>query len=99
MHELSEVPVYLWFILIPILLIQGLWIFQDASKRGEHKWLWGIFGLLNVPSNLLIYLIVTRVILKPNPCQSCGKNVRGNYTYCPHCGGRNERKIWENNIN
>ncbi len=52
-------------VLLPIAIVQGLWIFQDAKKRGEkYYWLWGLFGILNVPSNLLIYLIVTRVIIK-----------------------------------
>lgn len=52
-------------ILIPILLIQSLWIFYDAKKRKEkYYWLWGLFGLLNVPSSLLVYLLVTRVIGK-----------------------------------
>ncbi|GAA0723443.1 hypothetical protein GCM10008905_16060 [Clostridium malenominatum] len=51
-------------ILIPILLLQGLWMFNDAKKRGEKNyWLWGIFGILNTPSNLIIYLIVTRTII------------------------------------
>jgi hypothetical protein len=51
-------------ILVPILLIQSAWIFYDSRKRKEkYYWLWGIFGLLNVPSSLIIYLLVTRVIL------------------------------------
>lgn len=55
----------LLFIVVPILLIQGSWIFYDARKRGEkYYWLWGIFGLLNTPGNLVIYLIVTRIISK-----------------------------------
>lgn len=50
-------------IVIPILIIQGFWIFKDAKKRGEkYYWLWGVFGLLNTPGNLIIYLIITRVI-------------------------------------
>lgn len=50
--------------IIPVLLIQGLWIFKDAKKRGEkYYWLWGIFGLLNIPSNIITYLIVTRIII------------------------------------
>ncbi|MCB2294179.1 sigmaY antisigma factor component [Clostridium algoriphilum] len=52
-------------IVIPILLIQGAWVFCDARRRREkYYWLWGIFALMNTPSNLLIYLLVTRVILK-----------------------------------
>ena len=51
-------------IVIPILLIQGAWVFRDARRRKEkYYWLWGIFALMNTPGNLLIYLLVTRVIL------------------------------------
>lgn len=51
-------------IVIPILLIQGAWVFRDARRRKEkYYWLWGIFALMNTPSNLLIYLLVTRLIL------------------------------------
>lgn len=85
MSELSRIPPYVWMVLLTILLAQSIWIFLDASKHGENKWLWGFFGLLNTPSSLLVYLIVTRVILKPKPCPHCGKNVRGNYVYCPYC--------------
>ena len=52
-------------LVFPILLVQGIWIFKDAKKRGEKNyWLWGLFGILNTPSNLLIYLFMTRVISK-----------------------------------
>ena len=52
-------------ILIPVALIQGAWVFYGARRRKEkYYWLWGIFGLMNIPSSLLIYLLVTRVILK-----------------------------------
>ena len=50
-------------IAVPILLVQGAWVFFDARKRGEkHYWLWGIFALANTPGNLLFYLLVTRII-------------------------------------
>ncbi|MGK0467367.1 hypothetical protein [Clostridium sp.] len=55
----------LLIIVVPILLIQGLWVFYDARRRKEkYYWLWGMFALINTPGNLLIYLLVTRVILK-----------------------------------
>lgn len=58
------VKLLLYLVLAIILLAQGFWIFTDAKKRGEKfYWLWGIFGLLNIPSNLIIYLIVTRIII------------------------------------
>ncbi|MDP4090904.1 MAG: hypothetical protein Q8930_16770, partial [Bacillota bacterium] len=51
-------------IIAPFLILQAAWIFRDARKRGEkYYWLWGLFGLMNVPQSLLIYLIVTRVIV------------------------------------
>lgn len=51
-------------IVVPLLLIQATWIFQDAKKRGDKRyWLWGLFGLMNVPQSIIIYLIVTRIIM------------------------------------
>ena len=51
-------------VIAPFLLIQAIWIFKDAKKRGEKfYWLWGIFGLLNIPESLIVYLVVTRIIM------------------------------------
>lgn len=61
-NELSVIPLPLWILLAAILLTQGIWIYKDAEKRGENKWLWGLFGLLNVPTNLLVYLFITRKV-------------------------------------
>jgi hypothetical protein len=56
--------IVLVIIAIPLLLIQAIWIFQDAKRRGEkYYWLWGLFGLIHVPQSVLIYLIVTRIIM------------------------------------
>jgi len=53
------------FVAVPLLLIQATWIFFDARKRKEkYYWIWGFFGLLNFPSSLIIYLLITRVIMK-----------------------------------
>lgn len=52
-------------IVIPLLFLQALWIFNDAKKRGEkHYFLWGLFGLINIPQSIIIYLIITRIIFK-----------------------------------
>lgn len=60
----TKTLIIILIVVIPLLIIQASWIFQDAKKRGEkHYWLWGIFGLLHIPECLIIYLIVTRVIL------------------------------------
>ena len=56
--------IILMLIVVPLLLTQATWIFLDARKRGEkYYWLWGLFGMINVPQSLIIYLIVTRIIL------------------------------------
>lgn len=68
---------------IPILVIQASWIFFDARKRGENAILWALFGLLNAPSSLIIYLLVTR-IGKRN-CPSCSKVVEKKFNNCPFC--------------
>lgn len=49
---------FLIFILIVALLIQGTWVFKDARKRNmKYYWFWGLICLLNIPTNLIIYLI------------------------------------------
>lgn len=71
-------------VLLAVLLVsQATWIYADARKRGENALLWGIFGLLNVPSSLIIYLIVTR-IGKRN-CPSCKRVVEKKFNNCPYC--------------
>lgn len=89
-NELALVPIWAWIILITILTVQGIWIFNDASKRNMNKWLWGFFGLLNSPTNLIIYLIVSRMIIKSKKCPACGRKINYQFTYCPHCGERQE---------
>lgn len=88
MHDLffGDQP-YGWFALIGIaLVIQANWVFHDAEKRGENKWLWGAFALMNIPSNLLIYLLVTRRLGKRHACMHCGTKILNQHQYCPVCG-------------
>jgi hypothetical protein len=47
-----------------LLIIQATWILLDSRKRGErYYWLWGLFGLINFPQSLIVYLVVTRIIM------------------------------------
>ena len=67
MHpKLTTVQLIIVFIIIaPFLMAQGAWIFKDSKKRGSKNYfLWGLFGLLNIPESLVVYLIVTRIIFK-----------------------------------
>lgn len=71
---------------IIILVAQGTWIFQDANKRGENKWLWGLFGLIQMPSSLIIYLIVTRRYTNQIICPHCLYSIKHDSKYCNYCG-------------
>lgn len=51
-------PGWAWALMAALLIAQAAWIFRDAKRRGYNPWLWGAFGLLNVPSSLIIYLLV-----------------------------------------
>ncbi len=62
--EISNTKIIILVTVIILLFTQGIWIFNDAKKREDkYCWLWGLFGILNTPGNLIIYLIVTRIIL------------------------------------
>lgn len=69
-----------------ILFAQATWMFNDASKRGEHKWLWGFFGLIHCPSSLIIYLLVTRRINRQITCPHCLYSIKKDSKYCAYCG-------------
>ena len=62
--KLATMPWYLWLLLAAILFTQSTWLFLDAGKRGAKKWLWGLGGLIQAPTPLLIYLIVVRKIYR-----------------------------------
>lgn len=58
---MSKQPIIVWVLAGTLLVAQATWIFRDALRRGEsYPWLWGLFGLANVPSSLIIYFLVTR---------------------------------------
>jgi len=82
----TKTYIVLFTSLFIVLSLQSFWIFKDAEKRGMNKWLWGIFGFLNTPTNLLIYLIISRTLMQKNICKSCGYNNNKNASYCANCG-------------
>lgn len=89
---------------ILILIPQGTWIFINARKRGEkYYWLWGLLGLIQFPSALIIYLIVMGITHEK--CNFCNKEINKGLKLCPYCGntlrgscpncGKNIEKDWE----
>ncbi len=49
-------PTSQWVFLGILLLSQGFYIFKQAKKYGLNYWLWGLIGLLNIPTSLIIFL-------------------------------------------
>ncbi|GAB6988687.1 hypothetical protein [Paenibacillus pini] len=57
-NDINTVPVWVFILGALLLLGQATWLFWDAGKRGKRKWFWGIWGLTQFPSPLLVYLIL-----------------------------------------
>lgn len=55
-----RLPKCVYVFLGVLLIIQGVWIFMDASKRGLNKWLWGPIGFLSLPFGFIAYVLVTK---------------------------------------
>ncbi|MCM8710322.1 hypothetical protein M2651_04685 [Clostridium sp. SYSU_GA19001] len=48
-----------------LVIIQGTLIFRDAMKKNiPYPWLWGIIGLMNIPSSTIIYLVFKTLYFK-----------------------------------
>ena len=84
--NLSSSDIKILIVVLILVVIQGSWIFFDASRRGENKWIWGLFGLLNVPSSLIIYLIITRKFTRQMVCPHCLYSIKKDSLYCSYCG-------------
>ncbi|MBK1812209.1 hypothetical protein JHL18_16420 [Clostridium sp. YIM B02505] len=54
-------------ILLILVTIQGTIIFRDAVKKKiPNPWIWGVIGLMNIPSSAIIYLIYRKLYFKKN---------------------------------
>ena len=86
---MSKFPPIVWVFLGALVIAQATWIFRDARLRREsYAWLWGLFGLINVPSSLIIYLLVTR---RGNvQCEQCHKSIPQESHVCPYCGKKKD---------
>lgn len=63
-YELSEIPLWGWIAIAVLMLSQSTFLFLDAQKRNANPWLWGIWGLIQCPTPLVIYFIFVRKIFK-----------------------------------
>jgi len=90
-----EINIYGIILIAIIMITQASWIFYDASKRNENKWLWGFFGLIHCPSSLIIYLLITRKLNAQVTCSNCLYSIKEGSRYCSYCGhdqSENEEK-------
>ncbi|MFD1175183.1 transcriptional regulator [Paenibacillus puldeungensis] len=54
MSEISkQIIVLLCF--APFMLTQSLLLFRDAQKKGAYPWLWGLWGLIQLPMPTIFY--------------------------------------------
>ena len=59
-----ELPLPAWIALAVLLLTQSSWLFLDAQKHKAKPWLWGLWGLTQFPTPLVVYLIVVRKVFR-----------------------------------
>lgn len=101
---MMKIKISVLILALAIVVVQGTWIFLNARKRGEkYYWLWGLLGLTNFPSALIVYLIVMGVTHEK--CTHCGREIKKGIKSCPYCGdtlrescpkcGKNIEMDWE----
>lgn len=67
-----------------------IWIYKDCKSRGGNAVLWVVICLAASPViGILIYLIAGRKEEKV-PCQSCGRMIDRQASFCAFCGYRQE---------
>jgi hypothetical protein len=62
--HIATLPLYQWMLVGLLLLSQSIWLFRDAQKRSAYPWLWGLWGLIQFPTPLVVYLIIVRKIFR-----------------------------------
>jgi hypothetical protein len=70
---MTEEEVLTLLLVAPIMLLQSLFLFTDARKKGHKYWFWGIWGLIQCPLPLLFYFIFARKVLNKNKDVQEGK--------------------------
>lgn len=59
MEDLKYNPLF-WIGLALIMLTQSTWLFLNARQHSRYPWFWGIWGLIQCPWPLVIYLLIVR---------------------------------------
>ncbi|RKD75140.1 hypothetical protein ATL39_0836 [Sinobaca qinghaiensis] len=63
MNELQEIPIWLYILIFFFLFAQSTFLFIHSRRNGRLRWFWGIWGMLNVPTPLVVYIIYIKYII------------------------------------
>ncbi|MGG3914802.1 sigmaY antisigma factor component [Rossellomorea vietnamensis] len=61
---MTREELYILLIVIPLLLVQSIFLFIDARKNGHQYWFWGIWGLIQCPMPLIFYFIFAKKVFR-----------------------------------
>jgi hypothetical protein len=64
LHTTAHMPPWGWIAVGALLLVQSIWLFYDARKRGLRPWFWGLWGLIQAPIPTIVYLLLARKIFR-----------------------------------
>lgn len=56
--QLQDVPLWVWLCLAFGVMLQGTLLFRDAKRRGKMPWFWGLWGMTNIPTPSIVYLLL-----------------------------------------
>lgn len=62
--ESENLPIWGWIVIAIILFLQSSWLFKDAQEHNANPWFWGIWGLIQAPTPIIVYMFVIRKIHK-----------------------------------
>lgn len=71
-------------VLIPVLI--GTYVYRDAKARGLNASVWTLISILAPGYIGFIAYLIVRSEKSALLCPACGKNVREDFSLCPHCG-------------
>lgn len=63
MSDLQQIPIWLFVLIFLFLFAQSTFLFIHSRRNGRLHWFWGLWGMLNVPTPLVVYLIYIKLIV------------------------------------
>ncbi|QQK81483.1 transcriptional regulator [Salicibibacter cibi] len=63
MSELQEIPIWAFFLIFLGLFAQSTFLFIHSRRNGHLRWFWGIWGMLNLPTPLIVYVLYITFII------------------------------------